>query len=141
MSTAQDELDDAVADDVVLVDFYADWCGPCKQLEPAVERIAAGTAATVAKVDIDANQQLAAKYGVRSVPTLLLFVDGEPVERLVGCTGTATPVAHRELHLILSAVSSQFATALESHLVYWWIHVSIASGRSLTGLDFSQYGF
>ena len=66
------------------MDFYADWCGPCKQLEPIVERIAAGTAATVAKVDIDANQQLAAKYGVRSVPTLLLFADGGPVERLVG---------------------------------------------------------
>jgi len=79
------ELQDTVRDsDVVLVDFYADWCGPCKQLEPVVERIAAGTDATVAKVDIDANQQLAAQYGVRSVPTLLLFADGEPVERLVG---------------------------------------------------------
>ena len=78
------ELQDTVDDGLVLVDFYADWCGPCKQLEPVVERIAAGTAATVAKVDIDANQQLAAKYGVRSVPTLLLFADGEPVERLVG---------------------------------------------------------
>ena len=78
------ELQDTVDDGVVLVDFYADWCGPCKQLEPVVEHIAAGTAATVAKVDIDANQQLAAKYGVRSVPTLLLFADGEPVERLVG---------------------------------------------------------
>ncbi|NHX41758.1 MULTISPECIES: thioredoxin [Haloarcula] len=77
-------LQDTVDHGVVLVDFYADWCGPCKQLEPVVERIAAGTAATVAKVDIDANQQLAAKYGVRSVPTLLLFADGEPVERLVG---------------------------------------------------------
>ena len=69
---------------VTLVDFYADWCGPCKQLEPIVDRVAAGTDATVAKVDIDANQGLAAQYGVRSVPTLLLFADGEPVERLVG---------------------------------------------------------
>jgi len=78
------ELQETVSDGVVLVDFYADWCGPCKQLEPVVERVAAGTDATVAKVDIDANQQLAAQYGVRSVPTLLLFADGEPVERLVG---------------------------------------------------------
>jgi thioredoxin 1 len=78
------ELQDTVSDGVVLADFYADWCGPCKQLEPVVERIAAGTDATVAKVDIDANQQLAAQYGVRSVPTLLLFADGEPVERVVG---------------------------------------------------------
>jgi thioredoxin 1 len=79
------ELRSTIGDsDVVLVDFFADWCGPCKQLEPIVERIAAGTDATVAKVDIDANQPLAAQYGVRSVPTLLLFADGEPVERLVG---------------------------------------------------------
>jgi len=78
------EFQNAVADGVVLVDFYADWCGPCKQLEPIVESIAAGTDATVAKVDIDANQGLAAQYGVRSVPTLLLFADGEQVEQLVG---------------------------------------------------------
>ncbi|HMB49351.1 MAG TPA: thioredoxin [Natronoarchaeum rubrum] len=69
---------------VVLVDFYADWCGPCRMLEPVVETIAAETDATVAKVDIDANQQLAAEYNVRGVPTLLLFADGQPVERLVG---------------------------------------------------------
>ncbi|MCG1004846.1 MULTISPECIES: thioredoxin [Halobacterium] len=70
--------------DVVLVDFHADWCGPCQMLEPVVETIAADTDATVAKVDIDANQQLAAEYGVRSVPTLVLFADEQPVERLIG---------------------------------------------------------
>jgi thioredoxin 1 len=75
---------DLVDDGVVLVDFYADWCGPCKQLEPIVEQLAADTEATVAKVDIDANQQLAAQYGVRSVPTLLLFAGGEQVEQVVG---------------------------------------------------------
>ncbi|GAB7095492.1 thioredoxin [Halolamina litorea] len=69
---------------VVLVDFYADWCGPCQMLEPVVETIAEETDAAVAKVDVDANQQLAAEYGVRGVPTLILFADGEPVERLVG---------------------------------------------------------
>jgi thioredoxin 1 len=84
--TSLNEFQDAVDSGVVLVDFYADWCGPCKQLEPIVERIAAGTEATVAKVDIDANQQLAAQYAVRSVPTLLLFVGGEQVEQLVGIT-------------------------------------------------------
>jgi thioredoxin 1 len=79
------ELADITTDhDVVLVDFYADWCGPCQMLEPVVETVAAETAATVAKVDVDANQELAAEYGVRGVPTLLLFADGEPVERLVG---------------------------------------------------------
>jgi len=92
-------LQETVADGVVLVDFYADWCGPCKQLEPIVERVAAGTAATVAKVDIDANQQLAAQYGVRSVPTLMLFADGEPVERLVGVQQEARLTSLVESHL------------------------------------------
>ncbi|NHX35463.1 MULTISPECIES: thioredoxin [Halolamina] len=69
---------------VVLVDFYADWCGPCQMLEPVVETIAAETDAAVAKVDVDANQQLAGEYGVPGVPTMVLFADGEPVERLVG---------------------------------------------------------
>lgn len=79
------ELSETVAEhDVVLVDFYADWCGPCQMLEPIVETIAAETDATVAKLDIDVHQQLAGEYGVRSVPTLLLFVDGQPAERLVG---------------------------------------------------------
>jgi len=70
--------------DVVLVDFYADWCGPCQMLEPVVESLAAETPAAVAKVDIDAHQRLASQHGVRGVPTLLLFVDGEVAERTVG---------------------------------------------------------
>ncbi|WP_254274602.1 thioredoxin [Haloarcula marina] len=82
---SQAALDDAVADhDVVLTDFYADWCGPCKMLEPVVETLAAETDAAVAKVDVDANQQLAAAYGVRGVPTLVLFAGGEQVEEIVG---------------------------------------------------------
>ncbi|UPM44224.1 thioredoxin [Halocatena salina] len=68
----------------VLVDFYADWCGPCQMIEPIVKEIAAETDAAVAKVDIDTNQRLASEHGVRGVPTLLLFADGEPVERAVG---------------------------------------------------------
>jgi len=81
----QGELDEFVADnDVVLADFYADWCGPCQMLDPVVETLAAETDAAVAKVDVDANQQLAADYGVRGVPTLVLFADGEQVEEVVG---------------------------------------------------------
>jgi thioredoxin 1 len=85
---SSDELADAVASyDIVLTDFYADWCGPCKMLEPTVAEIAAETDVAVAKVDVDANQQLAAQYGVRGVPTLVLFADGEQVEQVVGVKG------------------------------------------------------
>lgn len=81
----ESELTDTVEGaDVVLVDFYADWCGPCKMLEPIVTDLAAETEATIAKVDVDANQRLAKEYGVQGVPTMLLFVGGEPVERIVG---------------------------------------------------------
>ena len=81
----REELDRTVAEhDPVLVDFSADWCGPCQMLEPVVESVAADTDAAVATVDVDANQQLAADYGVRSVPTLVLFAGGQPAERLVG---------------------------------------------------------
>jgi thioredoxin 1 len=87
---SQSTLDDVVSEhDVVLVDFYADWCGPCQMLEPIVETIAAETDAAVGKVDVDANQQLAAAFGVRGVPTLVLFADGEQVESVTGVIGEA----------------------------------------------------
>ncbi|MCL9818041.1 thioredoxin family protein [Natronocalculus amylovorans] len=80
-----DDLSNVVADaGVVLVDFYADWCGPCKMMEPTVDAIAQNTAATVLKVDVDRFNGVAGQYGVRGIPTLGLFVDGELVEKLVG---------------------------------------------------------
>jgi thioredoxin 1 len=80
-----DHLDELTAsDDVVLADFYADWCGPCKTLEPILEDLAAETDITVAKVDVDEHQSLAASHRVQGVPTMVLFADGDLVERLVG---------------------------------------------------------
>ncbi len=72
---------------VVLVDFYADWCGPCKMLEPTLETLAAETEASVAKVDVDEHQQLAAEYQVRGVPTVVIYSDGESVEQFSGVRG------------------------------------------------------
>jgi len=70
----------------VVVDFWAEWCGPCKMIAPIVEQIAAEHSGklTVGKLDVDSNANTAMKYGVMSIPTLILFKDGQPVERLVG---------------------------------------------------------
>ncbi|MDS0298672.1 thioredoxin [Halogeometricum sp. S1BR25-6] len=82
---SQDHLEQLVSEhDVVLVDFHADWCGPCKMLEPTVEEIAAETDALVLKVDIDELQELARDEGVRSVPTLQFYQGGEQVKRVIG---------------------------------------------------------
>jgi thioredoxin 1 len=70
--------------DVVLTDFHADWCGPCKMLEPVVEELAAETEAAIAKVDVDDLQGLAQTHRVQGVPTMILFSDGEIAERIVG---------------------------------------------------------
>ncbi|WP_418279915.1 thioredoxin [Halorubrum sp. DTA98] len=82
---AETELEEIVSSyDVVLVDFYADWCGPCQMMEPTIEALAAESDAAVVKVDVDEFQGLAAQYGVQGIPTLILFSDGELAERLVG---------------------------------------------------------
>ena len=76
--------------DVVLVDCYADWCGPCQMMEPTVEALASETDAVVAKVDVDANQGLAQQLGARGVPTFVLYADGQPVDRFVGAQDRTT---------------------------------------------------
>ena len=70
----------------VFVDFWADWCGPCKMVAPVVEELASDYDGKVkfAKVDVDANPVTAGTYGIRSIPTLLFFKDGKPVQQVVG---------------------------------------------------------
>jgi thioredoxin 1 len=70
----------------VLVDFWAVWCGPCKMIAPVLEQIAdeADGMLTIAKLDVDNNPAVPGKLGIRSIPTMVLFKDGQPVEQIIG---------------------------------------------------------
>ena len=70
---------------VALVDFYADWCGPCKMIAPVIEEVAEERQdVAVGKLNVDADPELAAKYGVMSIPTLIVFKDGQEISRVSG---------------------------------------------------------
>lgn len=81
-----DNFDETIKSGVVLVDFWATWCGPCKMLAPTIDEIADeyDGKAVVGKVDVDDCPDLAQRFGIMSIPTIYIFKDGEPVDRLIG---------------------------------------------------------
>ena len=86
LSLSDETFDGAISNGTTLVDFWAGWCMPCKMLAPVIEELAAEyeNSVTVAKVDVDSNAGVASRYGIMSIPTVILFKDGAEIKRFVG---------------------------------------------------------
>jgi len=92
----------------VLVDFWAVWCGPCKMIAPVLEQLAGETEGmlSVAKLDVDNNPEIPTRFGVRSIPTLILFKDGQPIQQFVGFRPKAQLLKQLSQHVAGLAAAS-----------------------------------
>ena len=96
-------FDDEVykSDKPVLVDFWAEWCGPCKMIAPSVEKISEeySEKLKVGKLDVDSNPNISSTFGIRSIPTLLIFKNGSPVDQIVGAVSKEAISAKVDNHI------------------------------------------
>ena len=104
LNLSDDSFDDEMkkASGPILVDFWAAWCAPCKTIAPCLEQIAHEMAgkATVAKVDVDENGDLSSRFGIRSIPTLIVFKDGRVVDQMIGAAPKEQIRRMLEKHLL-----------------------------------------
>ena len=101
VTDASFEADVLKSGEAVLVDYWAEWCGPCKMIAPVLEEVASTYAGKlkIAKMDVDANQEVPAKYGIRGIPTLILFKNGQEVAKKVGAMSKSQLTAFLDSHV------------------------------------------